>query len=128
MKYLYRFFWDCGRSGYLEGLFAATEEDVNSAIGEDIYFGEVLGKHSEVYGVLEEGDIEKLNISPEAVAEVSKFLGSKWSGFNPLEYVKTSCDNCEESYRQDEWDCEYREEFYKTLCHECVEELKKVNE
>ncbi|MCY8532675.1 hypothetical protein MOD13_04760 [Bacillus vallismortis] len=127
MKNLYRFFWDCGRSGYLEGLFAATEENVNSAIGEDIYFGEVLGKHSEVYGVLEEGDIEKLYILPEAVEEVSQFLGSNWSGFNPLDYVKTSCDNCEESYRKDEWDCEYREEFDKNLCHECMEELKKEN-
>jgi hypothetical protein len=125
MKYLYKFYWDCGRSGELEGLFVATEEEVNAAIGSEAYFGEVLGKHSEVYGTIEEGEITKLDVSPEAVEEVSKYLGSTWSGFNPLYFVKTTCDNCEESYRCDEWDCEYREEFGKTLCYECMEELTK---
>jgi hypothetical protein len=124
MKYLYKFYWDCGRSGELEGLFVATEEEVKAAIGSEVYFGEVLGKHSEVYGTLDEGDIRKLDVSPEAVEEVSKFLGSCWSGFDPLEYVKTTCDRCEESLRQDEWDCEYRAEFDQTLCYECMEEIK----
>ncbi|HFK1717434.1 hypothetical protein CON18_30615 [Bacillus cereus] len=88
-KYLYRFYWDCGRSGYLEGLFVATEDEVASAMGKEAYFGEVLGKHIEVYGEIEEGDITKVDISPEAVAEVSKHLGTEWSGFNPLEYIES---------------------------------------
>lgn len=28
---------------------------VESVIGNEVYFGEILGKHSEVYGTLEEG-------------------------------------------------------------------------
>lgn len=122
MKYLYKFYWDCGRSGDLQGLFVATEEEVNRAIGSEVYFGEVLGKHSEVYGTLDEGDIVKLDISPEAVEEVSKHLGSRWSGFNPLEYVKTYCEECEESLCCYEWDVEYREEFDKEMCYECYQE------
>lgn len=125
MKYLYKFYWDCGRSGDLEGLFVATEEEIKNAIGSEVYFGEVLGKHSEVHGTLEEGDIRKLEVSPEAVEEVSKYLGKGWSGFNPLNYLRTTCDQCEETLRVDEWDCEYREEFDKTLCYECMEELKQ---
>lgn len=128
MKYLYKFHWDCRRSGNLEGLFVATEDEVNNAIGSEAYFGEVLGKHSEVYGTIDEGDIKKLDISPEAVEEVSKYLGSTWSGFNPLNYVTTTCDQCEETFRADEWDVDYREEFQMEMCYECYEERKSANE
>lgn len=125
-KYLWRFYWDCGRSGDLEGLFVATEKEVEDAIGSYIYFGEVLGKHSEVYGTLEEGDIRKLDISPEAVAEVSKHLGTDWSGFNPLDYVHVTCDICGDSMSAQDWICEYREEIDLIACEECYyEEINK---
>lgn len=91
-KYLWQFEWDCGRSGYVEGLFVATEKEVENAVGKDLYFGEILGKHSEVYGVFEEGEAEKLDVSPEAVEEVSQYLGETWSGYNPLHYIK--CPKC----------------------------------
>jgi len=126
LKYLYKFYWNCGRSGNLEGLFVATEKEVADAIGKEAYFGEVLGKHSEVYGTINERDIIKLDVSHEAVTEVSKYLNGTWSGFNPLRYVKSTCEECEESYRDDEWDCEYREEFGKTLCYECMKKLKSI--
>lgn len=44
MKYLYKFHWDCGRNGDLQGLFVATEDEVKDAIGSEAYFGEVLGE------------------------------------------------------------------------------------
>ncbi|WP_144509866.1 hypothetical protein [Bacillus sp. FJAT-22090] len=128
MKFLYKFYWDCGRSGDLKGLFVATEEEVAKAIGSEAYFGEVLGKHSEVYGTIDDGDIQKLDISSEAIEEVSQHLGETWSGFNPLYYLKTTCDQCEESYRADEWDVDYREEFEMEMCDECYEERKNENE
>ncbi|KAA9007242.1 hypothetical protein D3C73_184980 [compost metagenome] len=86
-KYLYKFGWDCGRMGDVEGLFVATEEEIKDAIGKEVYFGEILGKHSEIFGTFDESDIEKLDISPDAVNEVSKYLGETWSGYNPLEYI-----------------------------------------
>lgn len=125
MKNLYKFKWNCGRQGTLQGLFVSTDTEVENAIGSEAYFGEVLGKHSEVYGEIEKGDIVKLDVSVEAVEEVSKYLGDTWSGFNPLHYIKTYCEECDESYTANEWDCEYREEFDKTLCYECLVELQK---
>lgn len=124
-KYLWRFYWDCGRSGYLDGLFVATEKEVNSAIGSYVYFGEVLGKHSEVYGNLDVGDIKKLDISPEAVEEVSKHLGANWSGFNPLDYMHVGCEICGDSMSLEDWDCEFREELDLRACEECYE--KEIN-
>ena len=86
-KYLWRFCWDCGRMGEVEGLFVATENEIQDAIGKNVYFGEILGKHSEVYGTLEENDLEKINLDSESTEKVAQFLGNTWSGYNPLEYI-----------------------------------------
>lgn len=124
-KYLWRFVADFGRSGSLDGLFVATEEDAKGLIGRDCYFGEALGKHSEVSGRLEDSDISKVDISPESVEEVSKVLGDTWSGWNPLYHTQSTCDECEDTLCDDEWNCSYREEHERTLCDECVEKLDK---
>ena len=127
-KYLWSFCWDCGRSGSLEGLFVATEKEVEEATGQEVYFGEALGKHSEVYGTIDEGDIFKVEISPEAVSEVSKHLGETWSGWNPLEYVRFYCDRCGDRMDYDE--VSYSDvydpgldEQYNRVCSSCHEAL-----
>ncbi|MCY8191458.1 hypothetical protein MOC62_07540 [Bacillus spizizenii] len=86
-KYLWKFGWGLNY-GDVEGLFVATEEEVFNLIGKEVYFGEINGKHSEVYGEIEEGEIEKVAIDPETVATVSAVLGDTWSGYNPLHYVE----------------------------------------
>jgi len=86
-KYLWRFNWDCGRQGELEGLFVATEQEVKSLIGQEVYFGEVLGKHSEIFGTIEENEVKKVDLDSETVEKVTKVLGDIWSGYNPLEYL-----------------------------------------
>lgn len=86
-RYLWQFYWDYGRSGSVEGLFVATEDEVKRAIGKNVYLGEILGKHSEVYGTLEEGEITKVDLDSETVERVAKILGETWSGRNPLGYV-----------------------------------------
>ena len=78
---LWSFYWDCGRQGDVEGLFKATREEVENAIGKDVYFGEILGKHSEIYGTLEEDDIELISDNPIEV------MNAVESGYNPLEYL-----------------------------------------
>jgi hypothetical protein len=43
-KYLWSFYWDCGRSGSLEGLFVATEKEIEEATGQGgdtIHYDEV---------------------------------------------------------------------------------------
>lgn len=121
-KYLWKFYWDCGRSGSLSGLFVATENEIKEAIGREVYFGEVLGKHSEVYGQLEEGDITRVNLDSETVEKVEKVLGETWSGWNPLHYVKYQCIRCkEEDFNHDElWDINEVK-----VCWECMTEEEK---
>jgi hypothetical protein len=85
---LYKFYWDCGRMGDVEGLFAANQEDIDSAIGKEIYFGEILGKHSEIYGKLDAYDLTKLEVPEDVVALLVKELdGPNISGYNPLDYL-----------------------------------------
>ncbi|ATO50997.1 hypothetical protein P4V86_15460 [Brevibacillus laterosporus] len=86
-RFLWRFYWDWGRSGELEGLFVATENEIQGLAGKSAYFGEVLGKHSEVYGTLEQGDFAKINLDSETVEKVVEVLGVSWSGFDPRHYL-----------------------------------------
>ena len=51
-KVLVHFEWDCGRQGMVDGLFVTTQEKIDAAIGTEVYFGEILGKHSEIFGKL----------------------------------------------------------------------------
>ena len=73
--------------GEVEGLFVATKNEIQNAIGKNVYFGEILGKHSEVYGTLDENDLEKINLDSVSTERVAELLGDTWSGYNPLEYI-----------------------------------------
>ena len=85
---LYSFEWDCGRQGYVEGLFITTEEDLKEAYGKSVYFGEILGKHSEVYGTLDEEDVSLVSDDLDKVAWLEGILGKSLSGYNPLDYIQ----------------------------------------
>lgn len=121
-KYLWEFYMDFGRMGELDGLFVAYPSEIDDAIGKEVYFGEVLGKHSEVYGWLGAEHLNKLEVSETSIYDVGRHLGNTWSGWNPLHYVKTYCEGCEESFRFDEATVVYRERFDKIMCEECFEE------
>lgn len=85
---LFSFYWDCGRMGSLEGLFVASQEDVDNLIGKQIYFGEVLGKHSEIYGDLSIEDLKVIEIDQDAIDKIVAVTGTTISGFNPFEYYE----------------------------------------
>ena len=85
---LWKFHWNCGRSGDLYGVFIATEEEVQSLVGKEVYFGEVLGKHSEVYGTIEQGEITLITDNTEAVKALQEACGTTISGYNPLHYLR----------------------------------------
>ena len=87
MKRLFKFNWDCGRMGEVEGLFIAEESAVKKAIGRKVYFGEILGKHSEVWGALDKNDVKALNIPSDVVLLLEKEIGETISGYNPLDYL-----------------------------------------
>lgn len=82
---LYRMVWDAGRMGTLSGLFTATDEEIKAAIGQRVYFGEVLGKHSEVYGTLEASEVALVTDDPAFVSKFDEYGCA--SGYNPLDYI-----------------------------------------
>lgn len=107
---LWSFYWDCGRQGEVEGLFKATKEEVENAIGKKVYFGEILGKHSEVYGVIKKGEIELVSDDP------IKVMSATESGYNPLEYLQYHCELCDTTYYVDEFNIE------RNMCCYCAAE------
>jgi hypothetical protein len=96
MNNLYSFYVDCGRMGSLDGLFIATQEEVDKAIGKEVYFGEVLGKHSDVQGTLEAHEITLVSSDQDKVEWLLDLLGTCVSGFNPLEYISQDDEDYEE--------------------------------
>lgn len=90
MLKLYSFYWDCGRMGELEGLFVADSDEITKTIDKEIYFGEVLGKHSEISGTLEEEDLVVLSEDQEKIEWLLSLLGGgrTISGYNPLDYYE----------------------------------------
>ena len=84
---LYKFCWDFGRQGSLEGIFSQLPSIVKEAIGKEVYFGEVLGKHSEVHGSLDDGDLSELTDDQDFIRKATGF-GLIPSGHNPFEYME----------------------------------------
>lgn len=83
-KAIYKFNWDCGRMGDLEGVFVATVEEINGRLGKEIHFGEVLGKHSEITGKLEAKDVKLISYDPVFVKLFED--NNLETGHNPLRY------------------------------------------
>lgn len=92
-KAIYKFNFDCGRQGTLTGTFIEDKSYVEYLIKEGIvvYFGEVLGKHSEVYGKIDEGEIIFVSDDPQNI-KVMEDLKLE-SGYNPFEYTEFMCED-----------------------------------
>jgi hypothetical protein len=88
MKLLVSFLWDVGRMGAVEGLFITTQEELDKAYGKQVYFGEILGKHSEVQGTLSPEDIKVKSDDQDFIAKLEELLGKNISGYNPLQYLE----------------------------------------
>jgi hypothetical protein len=85
-KVLWKFYWDCGRMGSVDGVFVATEKEIADAIGKRVYFGEILGKHSEVHGTLNQKDLTRLTDDQDFIAKALEY-GVASNGYNPLSYL-----------------------------------------
>lgn len=107
---LYKFYWDCGRQGDVEGIFKAKKSFIESVIGNNVYFGEILGKHSDVYGTLGEEDLEIISEDPIVV------MNTHESGYNPLEYMQFECSICKCDMGIEELSDEE-----KCICYDCAE-------
>lgn len=81
---IWRFWAGFGRMGHLDAVFTATDREIENAIGETVYFGEVLGKHSEIFVTLEEKHFTKISSSYASFFEALKLK----TGHNPLDYLR----------------------------------------
>lgn len=110
MNKLFRFYVDYGRNGALEGLFVATEDELNLLTNCTVYFGEAFGKHSEVW--LDDFNWNEcctvISDDQEKIDWLTDILGYSLSGYNPLEYFYIN-DNEEyrEGYYSNDDYCEY---------------------
>jgi len=87
MNKLYELRFDCGRMGELYGLFIEEEKKVKKIIGRRVYFGEVLGKYSEICGPINQNEIIERSDDQELIKTLLKVFGSKTiSGYNPVVY------------------------------------------
>ena len=84
-KGIYKFSLDCGRQGSLEGIFVADSKDIIAIQGMKVYFGEALGKHSEVISDMtpEDGATFAIASTDEAAIKVVEDLDLQ-NGTNPF--------------------------------------------
>ena len=89
---LYHFCWDT-YYGCVEGLLVATEDQIKNADGKSVYFGEILGKHSEVEKELNLYDFNLLT-TDKHIVDFFKDSGIE-VGINPLEIIADQEDSDE---------------------------------
>lgn len=90
MRKVYRWAWHTSRCGSLMGIFTADEAEVEAAIGKDVYFGEVLGKHSDVHGTIERSEFEVVAEDASFVEAFDKFGCA--TGYNPIARLAEQAD------------------------------------
>lgn len=79
--------WVLGGMGTLFGIFVEDDEVVSQALGAEIYFGEVLGDHSEVAIQLGTKSLTVIT-QDQGFIEQALNLGLKSFGHNPIEKFK----------------------------------------
>lgn len=74
------------RGGQIYGLFVAKTADVTFLFesGMEIHFGEILGKHSDVYLKIDQNDIELVSDLPEVVDVIKNH--NLETGIDPFYY------------------------------------------
>ena len=88
-KVIVEFYWDLGRMGEVSSTFVCDKSQLGDLYGREVYFGEILGKHSEVYGTVEEGHLTIKSEDQEFIKKFQEIMGENWStGHNPLYYLE----------------------------------------
>ena len=92
MKAIYKLNLDCGREGSLYGIFIADKEYVNVLVNNDIevYFGGILGKHSDISLTINDTDIELITDDVKVIDMFEEYELS--TGINPFDYNASDFD------------------------------------
>lgn len=73
---IYRYREGFGRMGGLEGVFVADEETIAKLREvKEVFLGEVLGKHSEIYASIDEDTLKEISDDPTIVAFFQTHFG-----------------------------------------------------
>lgn len=126
MKALFKMDFDCGRMGNLEGVFITDTEDVEYLVNNKIsvYFGEVLGKHSEISGCVAESEIKQIT-TDENVIKIVEEYGLN-SGYNPFEYTLCTSETEDIPDNGVDWDdCTVQEYIDRHIA--CYEDKGKTS-
>ncbi len=86
MRALFKLHVDC-IDGELFGLFVHDKQEMLQLVESqtEVYFGEVLGKHSEVCGAIEEGDYTLVSEDENVIQFVID--NDLQFGYNPFDYL-----------------------------------------
>lgn len=96
MLKLYKWYSDWGRIGSVEGLFVATDGEIEKLNGRTIHFGEILGKHSEVSIEFETSDFVVKSDDQVFINKLVEVMETtSISGYDPLDYLYED-DDCED--------------------------------
>ena len=92
MKAIYKLNLDCGREGSLYGIFIADKEYVDVLVNNDIevYFGEILGKHSDISLTINDTDIELITDDVKVIDMFEEYELS--TGIDPFDYHASNFD------------------------------------
>jgi hypothetical protein len=82
---LYKFHVNYGRMGNISGIFSIEENELTRYNGKMVYFGEILGKHSDVDYEINKDDFTVLTDDQDFISRFDE-MGCE-SGYNPFDYV-----------------------------------------
>jgi hypothetical protein len=86
MNGIYKMNCSVGRMGDLEGVFIAKKEHVKFLIDKElpIYFGEVLGKHSDIVCTVKDRELTLITDDPTVIEMFTQH--QLYSGYDPFDY------------------------------------------
>lgn len=72
------------RYGIVCGIFLASDNEIEDLLSKEVYLGEVLGKHSEIYHHFRKCDLKVFEDRKDRVKELMDKYGDTIIGLNPI--------------------------------------------
>lgn len=90
---LRKFQYGVHRFGTMEGLFWASDEELDTLLGREVSFYEVLGKHSHFSFTFDQETLDKTIETIDLPEEMIPLLRNKIEvGINPFHYVEDDAE------------------------------------
>lgn len=82
-RVLVRFHWHISQVGDVRATVITTPQELADSYGQRVRFGDILGKHSEVEGVLQPSDFTFITADGEFIKKYEEYFGAS-EGHDPL--------------------------------------------